>query len=140
IIDHAALCSADMYPLRPFNHLTGKFLLWSILSEPFSRLAILDSERVAMPKINRESLNEIYIAIPPIKEQEVICFYIERETKQIDELTAVARKSMPLLAECRSALISAAVTGKIDVRSWQPSTNKTYIPELSEAVKEVSHG
>jgi type I restriction enzyme S subunit len=50
MVDYAALCSADMYPLRAFNELTGPFLLFSILSEGFSRLTILESERVAMPK------------------------------------------------------------------------------------------
>ncbi|MCE9681135.1 restriction endonuclease subunit S [Halomonas alkalisoli] len=120
ILNQSALCSADMYPLRPFGELSSQFLLWSILSEPFSRLAVLESERVAMPKINRESLNEIYMAIPPAYEQEKIGRYIAEEIRRLDQLTSIAEDSVGLLAERRSALISAAVTGKIDVRGWQP--------------------
>lgn len=129
IIDYPALCSADMYPLRPSEQLTGQFLLWSILSEPFSRLAILESERVAMPKINRESINEIYLAVPPVDEQRGICKFITDETKRLDDLSSVAHQSMGILKERRSALISAAVTGKIDVRDWQPPVDESAFDE-----------
>jgi type I restriction enzyme S subunit len=42
--------------------------------------------------------------------------FLDRETTTIDELSANAEKAITLLQERRSALISAAVTGKIDVR------------------------
>ena len=120
LMQQDALCSADMYPLRPFNGLASEFLLWTILSEPFSRLAVLESERVAMPKINRDSLNEIYMAVPPEIEQKEIGRHISDETRCLDELMALAADTVKLFGERRSALISAAVTGKIDVRGWQP--------------------
>lgn len=110
------LCSADMYPLRPHSGLTNPFLLWSILSEQFSALAVLESQRVAMPKINRESLKEVMIALPPEVEQKHICSFIDATINRIDTLTAEAQKAITLLQERRSALISAAVTGQIDVR------------------------
>ncbi|WP_282039372.1 restriction endonuclease subunit S [Halomonas alimentaria] len=132
ILGIVALCSADMYPLRPFDGITSEFLLWTILSEPFSRLAVLESERVAMPKINRESLNEIYMAIPPANEQEDIDRYISEETCRLDKLTSIAEDSVRLLAERRSALISAAVTGKIDVRDWQPPAGSSIPSELTQ--------
>lgn len=110
------LCSADMYPLRPHSGLTNPFLLWSILSEQFSALAVLESQRVAMPKINRESLKEVMIALPPEEEQKHICSFIDATINRIDTLTAEAQKAITLLQERRSALISAAVTGQIDVR------------------------
>lgn len=110
------LCSADMYPLRAHSGLTNDFLIWSILSEQFSALAVLESQRVAMPKINRESLKEVVLAVPSIEEQERIVTFLDRETSKLDELTTEARRAIDLLKERRSALISAAVTGKIDVR------------------------
>lgn len=125
IIDRGVLCSADMYPLRPLDNLSGDFLLWSILSEPFSRLTILESERVAMPKVNRESLNEFYMAVPPLEEQARINDHISQEIQRVDQLASIAAETIELLSERRSALISAAVTGKIDVRGWQaPSGSK----------------
>lgn len=140
ITDSAAICSADMYPLRPFNGLSGEFLFWAILSEPFSRLAILESERVAMPKINRESLNEVYLVVPPQSEQKEVCQYISERIDRIDSLTETANNTMGLLSERRSALISSAVTGKIDVRGWQPSESSNPDPVLQAAEEDASYG
>jgi type I restriction enzyme S subunit len=109
------LCSADMYPLRAHSGLTNGFLLWFILSEPFSAFAVLESDRVAMPKINRESLKELMLAVPPIDEQQTIIAFLDTETAKIDTLVAEAERAMSLLKERRTALISAAVTGKINV-------------------------
>jgi type I restriction enzyme S subunit len=110
------LCSADMYPLRSHSGLTNPFLFWLMLSEQFSALAVLESQRVAMPKINRESLKAVMFAIPPTTEQSAIADFLICETKQFDALTAEAQRGIELLQERRTALISAAVTGKIDVR------------------------
>jgi len=53
---------------------------------------------------------------PPLAEQKGIAAYLDRETAQIDALSAKAREMIGVLKERRQALISAAVTGKIDVR------------------------
>lgn len=111
------LCSADMYPLRPYGQLLNEYLLWFILSEQFSGLAVLESERVAMPKINRETLNEVPMLLPPLFEQHRISDHIKSAVGSIDRLVNAASEAISLLKERRSALISAAVTGQIDVRS-----------------------
>ena len=59
------LCSADMYPLRPRNSLQAGYLFWLLLSKGFTAWSVLQSDRVAMPKINRETLNNLHIPIPP---------------------------------------------------------------------------
>ena len=56
------------------------------------------------------------ITIPPIIEQRAIAAFLDRETAQIDSLVAKVREVIDRLKELRTALISAAVTGKIDVR------------------------
>lgn len=53
---------------------------------------------------------------PPLEEQEEIADYLDRETKQIDALIEECEMAIGLLKERRTALISAAVTGAIDVR------------------------
>ena len=116
------LCSADMYPLRAHSGLTNPFLRWSMLSEQFSALAVLESQRVAMPKINRESLKEVMLSVPPIDEQQSIVAFIDIETAKLDTLTAEAQRAIDLLQERRTALVSAAVTGQIDVRALSQST------------------
>jgi type I restriction enzyme S subunit len=54
--------------------------------------------------------------IPSLKEQNEIIIYLDNETTKLDTLTAEAQSAITLLQERRTALISAAVTGKIDVR------------------------
>jgi type I restriction enzyme, S subunit len=110
------LCSADMYPLHAHSGLTNEFLFRWILTEQFSAFAVLESDRVAMPKINRESLKQVKFALPPIDEQRQICEHIASQTIGFDRLVAEAERAIELLQERRTALISAAVTGKIDVR------------------------
>lgn len=127
----ACICSADMYPMRGRSGLQNEYLYWFILSEPFSAFALLESDRVAMPKINRESLGGLRMARPPANEQKKIAAYLSRETQKIDTLIDEALSGVGLLSERRSALISAAVTGKIDVRGWQPPTSATS-PELAQ--------
>ena len=59
---------------------------------------------------------KIWLALPPMREQQDIVTYLDGETNKIDKLIDKARQSVELMKERRSALISAAVTGKIDVR------------------------
>ena len=56
------------------------------------------------------------ILLPPLPEQQAIAAYLYRETERIDALVAKVREAIDRLKELRVALISAAVTGRIDVR------------------------
>ena len=66
--------------------------------------------------IGMNVLENLYIAVPPLEEQEQIANYLDDKTSKMDKLIEKANKSIELLKEKRTALISAAVTGKIDVR------------------------
>ncbi|WP_228288510.1 hypothetical protein [Acinetobacter pittii] len=61
--------------------------------------------------------------LPDVEEQKNIVEYIKIKSKKFDSLTDKAESAIQLMKERRTALISAAVTGKIDVRHWQ-SPNK----------------
>lgn len=76
----------------------------------------LMSNSTTIEVIYSESLRNTQIPTPPIAEQSMILDYLKRETARIDELAAKIRASIETLREYRTALISAAVTGKIDVR------------------------
>ena len=56
------------------------------------------------------------IALPPLEEQRAIAIFLGYETAKVDTLVAKVRQAIDHLKEYRTALISAAVTGKIDVR------------------------
>jgi len=69
------------------------------------------------PNISQALIRNAPILRPPLEEQNQIVTFIERETTKLDELIAETHHAIALLQERRTALISAAVTGKIDVRS-----------------------
>lgn len=69
-----------------------------------------------LPIIDQEDVGYIPFVVPPTNEQEAITAFLERETAKIDALIAKVREGIERLKEYRTALISAAVTGKIDVR------------------------
>ena len=66
--------------------------------------------------MNIRDLKRVVIPCPPKDEQHAIAAFLDRETARIDTLIATARDAIDRLEELRTALISAAVTGKIDVR------------------------
>ena len=70
--------------------------------------------------IGWDILKSINAGIPPEKEQIDILSYLDEQTRRYEELVTGARKQIFLLQERRSALISAAVTGQIDVRGLVP--------------------
>lgn len=107
------ICSADMYPLRPQDNLNAEYLLFFLLSEEFSTWAVLESDRVAMPKINRETLGAIRLPLPPLDEQVNIVDHIRKRITRIDTQREAIENSVALLRERRSALITAAVTGQL---------------------------
>lgn len=115
------ICSADMYPITGNSELANNFLKWTLLSDWFTSLTILESDRVAMPKINREKLADVRLTLPPKTEQLEIAQHLESVTTKIDKLLKKAREQIRLLTERKSSLISATVTGKIDVRNWHPN-------------------
>ena len=67
-------------------------------------------------QLSLDDVRNIPMMAPPLAEQQTIAAYLERAIDQFDALTAEANRAIELLQEHRSALISAAVTGKIDVR------------------------
>ena len=119
------LCSADMYPLKGALGLSNSYLFRLVLTDEFTAFTIMESDRVAMPKMNRESLGSTRLPIPPEAEQSDIVRHIETECSKIDKLVGHAELAAQLLQERRTALISAAVTGKIDVRDWEPPKDET---------------
>jgi len=66
--------------------------------------------------MTKGALHGHFVAQPPLPEQTRIAEFLDRETAKIDALTAEAQRAIDLLQERRTALISAAVTGQIDVR------------------------
>jgi type I restriction enzyme S subunit len=67
-------------------------------------------------QLTNGNLNSIIATLPPLPEQQAIAAFLDRETARIDALVSKVEMAIDKLKEYRTALISAAVTGKIDVR------------------------
>ena len=74
------------------------------------------SVAAAQPGLAVDRLRELRIPVPPVAEQHAIAAFLGRETSRINALAARVNQAMDRLNEYRMSLISAAVTGKIDVR------------------------
>ena len=70
--------------------------------------------------LNTDTIGDIYVPVPRSEEQLAIVQFLDRTTATIDILIARIRQAIDHLREFRTALISAAVTGKIDVRPTSP--------------------
>jgi type I restriction enzyme, S subunit len=66
--------------------------------------------------IKGSKVGQVRLCLPPIKEQNAIADFLDAEIRRVDDLNEEATRAIELLKERRTALISAAVTGKIDVR------------------------
>lgn len=66
--------------------------------------------------LNTDIVGDIYTGVPEIKEQLEIVKYLDNQTSKIDTLISKLQIQITKIKEYRQALISSAVTGKIDVR------------------------
>ena len=96
------------------------FLYYYLVSS--SCLAYIDllNTATAVPMISQNQIENIFVPIPSGKEQKQIADYLDRKTKEIDETTIMVSTQISDLKSYKSALITEAVTGKIDLREWKP--------------------
>ena len=102
--------------IRPTRGAFGPYLLLLLSGQIFHDYLSPIFTGVSVPHMSPEQLRKFVVAFPPEAEQQEIASFIAVETRQINRLIAKAREMIALLRERRAALISAAVTGKIDVR------------------------
>ncbi len=72
----------------------------------------------SMQNIAKDDYLSIHISLPDVTEQNEIVNYLENKSARLKQLEEHANLAIELMQERRTALISAAVTGKIDVRDW----------------------
>ena len=99
--------------------LNNTYLKYLIMSDQFQQSLMMFASGSTALGIKAERLVYLRSLIPPLSEQLKIVEYIETVVKKVDSLIANADGAIEIMQERRTALISAAVTGKIDVRNWQ---------------------
>ena len=120
-VGFSSILGVDMATTQDFvNWICGpslrpEYLLYVFRAmEPeFRRLTMGSTHQtIYMPDVGR-----LQTPVPPIHEQDEVVAHIRQETSALDTLTAKVREAIGHLSEFRTALIYAAVTGKIDVRN-----------------------
>ena len=105
---NTTLYTIDLRGNRP------RFLAYMLSS--LSSLFIANAQKSAVPGVDRNDIHPIQTAIPSPSEQGDIADFLDRETRKVDALVDKIQEAIGKLNELRTALISAAVTGRIDVR------------------------
>ena len=113
------ITSVDNCILKPSAEFDSAYIVY-LLSTPEYLGYIEDVARGGTrDRVSRSMLGNVVLAVPPLAEQRQIVDYIRSNTEVTDLLRANSAESIRLLLERRSALISAAVTGQIDVRQLE---------------------
>ncbi|MDA3810828.1 MAG: restriction endonuclease subunit S [Spirochaetaceae bacterium] len=102
------------------NKMSNETLFYIFSSTSFQSLLWEYVGFSAQPGIYLGTLENFTLPVPPLEEQIKINDYCKSNTLKFDLLIKKAEKGIKLIQERRTALISAAVTGKIDVRDWKP--------------------
>lgn len=116
-VDFDGLSSSELLALRAARHMDRRFLLYQLLADGFVGLMDACSYGTKMPRTSWDIVRAFVVGVPAPEEQQAIADYLDRETARLDALTAKIETAIERLREYRSALITAAVTGKVDVRS-----------------------
>ncbi len=98
-----------------------KYIEYSINSKYFNYQAELNSTGTTRLRIGLTTLKKLKLLLPDLKEQNRIVEYLESYNEYFLETTEKLFIQIEKLKEYRQSIISEAVTGKIDVREWQPS-------------------
>lgn len=117
-LDYNLILSDKLFRLRLRTAHWPRFLYWFLNSGHYRiqvRGAISGAEGLAN-NLPLSALRAFAVVVPPFDEQRRIAAYLDEQTASIDELIAETERFIELSRERRSALITAAVTGQIDVR------------------------
>lgn len=101
---------------RDKGHDTAEFLLFVMEAATNHGVFVASGNQTTIDHLTADQLRTHRFAFPPLMEQEAIALYLRKSVAQIEQLGKQAKQVIALLSERRAALISAAVTGKIDVR------------------------
>ena len=95
---------------------SSSFLMWQLNARHVYLQGALDTVGATSPHVNVSTIRNYVLAEPPLEEQSAIASFLDQQAAVFDSLTFEAQHTIELLEERRAALISAAVTGQIDVR------------------------
>ena len=112
------VCGYHLTHIKP-KKILGDYLFRCFQSKWLQSYFEISTNGITRYGISVDKFNSALILIPTRKEQKAIADFLDKETSRTDSLTEKIKQSIKLLKEYRSALITSAVTGQIDVRESQ---------------------
>jgi len=109
--------NAQMMIMRPLRGLT-EYLQWVSESSVWQSQLDVASYGSTVKQLSNQILGNVLIALPPIKDVTTVVKTIRTKSEGFELLITRAQSAIELMKERRTALISAAVTGKIDIRHY----------------------
>ena len=106
----------DAARVAPSSTTHGPWLLFAVKAKAIVNPILSLSLGAAVRGVNIRDLKRISLVVPPLSEQRAIADFLDRETAKIDTMITKIEIAIERLQEYRTALITSAVTGKIDVR------------------------
>jgi|GEM_PF-83953 len=123
-----AIITQDVIRIRVDRSVVNPEYLVMLLNSDFGQMVMNDiSVEGTRKRVSLGDFKATKFVIPSLNDQDNIVDYVHKQCKNMDTLISKSENAVRLIRERRTALISAAVTGKIDVRDWvapEPSNNK----------------
>jgi type I restriction enzyme S subunit len=115
---YSGITSPDYIVYSPSHSANSRFLHYFLRNKLLAQvyLTISNGIRPSQWRLEPEHFENLAVFIPPIAEQVALCAYLDSAAGKTDALVESIASGLDRLKEYRTALISAAVTGKIDVR------------------------
>lgn len=114
ITENEGFSMGEMIVLRTIDGV-NKYYFYTLFNQGLIDLLNNQSTGVKLPRVSPDTILNTEIIYPPIKEQMEIVEYIDRHSKEIDDLVQLEQKKIEILKEYRQSLISEVITGKIKV-------------------------
>jgi type I restriction enzyme S subunit len=110
------VCGYHLTMIRVADFDTARVLHRSLQSHPTQAHFFVEAPGITRYGLGQDAIGDLHVCVPPEPERGNLADQIDRETARIDALVAKVQRSIDLLKERRSALITAAVTGQVDLR------------------------
>ncbi|CAI1112099.1 EcoKI restriction-modification system protein HsdS [Serratia liquefaciens] len=131
----SAIVTQDVIRIRVNTSRFSSMFIAYLLNSDFGRMVVNDiSVEGTRKRVSLGDFKATKFVFPPLQEALDIVDYLNGECEKIDSTIAKANRAVALMQERRTALISAAVTGKIDVRNWvAPDAEKAEVSQEATA-------
>lgn len=115
LLSRPASANQQVNALIPRDDIDSSFLAYemSVLTE----LLRVSANTATLPILNQQRMGDVPILVPPLGEQQPIVEHIVCQTAKLDAVRSATERTIALLKERRAALIAAAVTGQLDLRT-----------------------